>query len=72
MVSRNNQIIRPIDIDDNVTIPIPNDDRGRGDSRNMLCLVAYFVADTEYLLKCLHLFTVTYNIYIYVPVDSQQ
>ena len=47
MVSRSNQILRPIDIGDNVTIPIPSVDRGRGDPRNILCLVTHFSSNTE-------------------------
>ena len=48
MVSRSNQILRPIDIGDNVTIPIPSVDRGRGNPRNSLCLATHFISDTEH------------------------
>ena len=47
MVSRSNQILRPIDIGDNVTIPIPSVDKGRGDPRNIYYLVTHFSSDTE-------------------------
>ena len=36
VVSRSNQILRPIDIEDNVTIPISSFDRGRDDPRNII------------------------------------
>ena len=56
MVSRSNQILRPIDIEDNVTILIiPNADKGRGDSRNILCIVIHFCSYTKrYKLGILH------------------
>ena len=47
MISRSNQILRPIDIGDNVTIPIPSVDKGRGDRRNILYLVTHFSSHTE-------------------------
>jgi hypothetical protein len=47
MISRGNQILRPIDIGDNVTISIPSVDRGRGDPRNSVCLVTHISADME-------------------------
>ena len=47
MVSRSNQILRSIDIGDNVAIPIPSVDRGHGYPRNILCLVTYFISDIE-------------------------
>jgi hypothetical protein len=47
MISSSNQILRPIDIGGNVTISIPSVDRGRGDPRNIVCLVTHFSADTE-------------------------
>jgi hypothetical protein len=55
MVSSSNQMLRPIDIEDNVTIPIPNVDKGRGDPRNILCIVTHFCSDTKrYKLGILH------------------
>ncbi|CAG2239923.1 unnamed protein product [Mytilus edulis] len=39
MVARSNQILRPVQVGDNVTVPIPSVDRGRGDPRNLLCIV---------------------------------
>ncbi|KAK3097449.1 hypothetical protein FSP39_009713, partial [Pinctada imbricata] len=39
MVMRSNRVLRPIDVGDSVLVPIPNVDRGRGDTRNLLCLV---------------------------------
>ncbi|CAG2205572.1 unnamed protein product [Mytilus edulis] len=39
MVARSNQILRPVQVGDNVTVPIPSVDRGRGDQRNLLCIV---------------------------------
>lgn len=39
MVVRSNRILRPVSVGDNVLIPIPNVDRGRGDPRNILCCV---------------------------------
>ncbi|XP_062569481.1 SCAN domain-containing protein 3-like [Saccostrea cucullata] len=39
MITRSNQILRPVQVHDNVTIPIPAVDRGRGDPRNLLCLI---------------------------------
>jgi hypothetical protein len=47
MISRSNQILRPIDIGDNVTIPIPSVDKGGGDRRNILYLVTHFSSHTE-------------------------
>ena len=41
----------PIDIEDNVTIPIPSVDRGCGDRRKMLCIVTHFCSDTEQYLS---------------------
>ena len=55
MVSRSNQILRPIDMEDYVTILIPNVDKGRGDPRNILCIVIHFCSDTKrYKLGILH------------------
>jgi hypothetical protein len=55
MVSRSNQILRPIDIEDNVTILIPNVDKGRGDPRNILCIVIHSCSDTKrYKLGIVH------------------
>ena len=47
MVSRSNQILRTIDIGDNVTIPIQSVDRGSGDPRNILCLITHLSSDTK-------------------------
>ena len=47
MVSRSNQILRPINVGDNVTVPVPSVDRGRGDPRNILCVVTSFDPETE-------------------------
>ena len=47
IVSRCNQILPSIDIVDNIAIPIPSVDRGHGDPRNIICLVTYFISDTE-------------------------
>ena len=47
MVSRSNKILRPIDIGDNVTIPLPSVDRGHGDLRNILCLVTHFCSNIK-------------------------
>ena len=46
-ISRSNQILRPIDIEDNVAIPIPGVNRGSGDLGNILCIVTHFSSDTE-------------------------
>jgi hypothetical protein len=47
MISRSNQILRPIDIGDNVTILIPHVNSGRGDPRDILCIVTHFRSYTE-------------------------
>ena len=47
MISRSNQILRPSDIGDNVTISMPSVDRECGDPRNIVSLETHFSADTE-------------------------
>ena len=36
MVKRSKRIFAPVQVGDNVTIPIPHDDRGRTDPRNII------------------------------------
>ena len=39
MVVRSNRILRHVCVGDNVLVPIPSVDRGRGDPRNLLCCI---------------------------------
>lgn len=39
MLMRSNRLLRPVSEGDNVLVPIPSVDRGRGDTRNLLCYV---------------------------------
>ena len=45
MVVRSNRILRPVCVGDNVLVPIPSVDRGRGDPRSLLCCI--IAADGE-------------------------
>ena len=47
MVARSNQVLQPVTVGNNVTLPVPSVDRGRGDPRNLMCIVTDINTETQ-------------------------
>jgi hypothetical protein len=47
MVAKSNQVLQPVTVGNNVTLPVPSVDRGRGDSSNMMCVVIDINTETQ-------------------------
>ena len=39
IVAGSNHVLQPVTMGNNVTLPVPSVDRGRGDPRNLMCVV---------------------------------
>jgi hypothetical protein len=47
MVARSNQVLQPVTVGNNVTLPVPSVDRGREDPRNLMYVVTDINAETQ-------------------------
>ena len=52
MVKRSKRIMTTVKVGDNVTVPVPNVDRGRADPRNLIGVVLV-ISDTDMLVAWL-------------------
>jgi hypothetical protein len=47
MVARSNQVLQPVTVCNNVTLPVPSVDRGRGDPMHLMCVVTDMNTETQ-------------------------
>jgi hypothetical protein len=47
IVAGSNHVLQPVTMGNNVTLPVPSVDRGRGDPRNLMCVVTDINTETQ-------------------------